>query len=102
MYLKPLPTQQNPSEMNNQPSKYFHKLLAWFCHDNLYEELQGDLEEAFQKNVQTKGLSKAKAIYRKEVLKMIRPSVMKVKRPAGTFTLSLFKGHFILSLRMIR
>lgn len=63
--------------MNNHPPKYFTRLLAWFCHDDFYEELQGDLEERFYSNIQEYGHRKARTQYRMEILKLIRPSVMK-------------------------
>ena len=63
--------------MNNQPPKYFTRLLAWFCHDDFYEELQGDLEEKYYSNIQQYGQRKARTQYRLEVLKLIRPSVFK-------------------------
>ncbi len=54
--------------MANHTPKFWTKLFKWFCKDTLFEELQGDLEEVFQRNVETKGLRKAKAMYRKEVV----------------------------------
>lgn len=89
--------------MNKHTPKFFTKLLSWFCHDDFYEELQGDLEESFIKNTNTRGLKKARAIYRKEVLKMVRGSVIKPKLPIPQrLRLSLFRMHFILSLRSIK
>lgn len=89
--------------MNKHTPKFFTKLLSWFCHDDFYEELQGDLEESLIKNTNTRGLKKARAIYRKEVLKMVRGSVIKPKLPfPQKLRLSLFRMHFILSLRSIK
>ncbi|MBO6762187.1 MAG: ABC transporter permease, partial [Roseivirga sp.] len=86
--------------MNSQPPKYFTRLLKWFCHDSLFEELQGDLEESYIKNTNTRGERKARAIYRKEVLKMVRMSVIKseLKLPKFIHT-SLLKFHFLLAFR---
>jgi len=59
-----------------EPPKYYSLLFRWFCKDDFLEELQGDLEEKFYENLEEKGLSYAKKTYRKEVLLMIRPSVI--------------------------
>lgn len=89
--------------MNNSPPKFWTWLFKWLCNDSYYEELQGDLEERFFINQETDGLKKAKAVYRKEVLKMMRPSVLKLKnRLPSLFQISLFRVHLILSLRNLK
>ena len=54
----------------------YSKFFKWACKENLYEELQGDLEETFYKNVEGHGLKYARKKYRNEVLRLIRPSVV--------------------------
>ena len=89
--------------MEQKASRFWTRLLKSFCNEDYYEELQGDLEEAFYANVETKGLQKAKAIYRKEVLKLIRPSAMrKPKASKSSVNIALFKLHFVLTLRNIQ
>lgn len=61
----------------NRIPKLYKRLFRWFCKDHLYAELQGDLEEEFHLNVAQYGLVKARKCYRKEVIRMIRPSVIK-------------------------
>lgn len=63
-----------------QPPKYFHRFLRWFCHPDFYEELAGDLEETLQENSLEHGIKYARSKYRKEVLKLFRPSVFKELR----------------------
>uniref|UniRef100_UPI004055D979 FtsX-like permease family protein n=1 Tax=Roseivirga sp. TaxID=1964215 RepID=UPI004055D979 len=89
--------------MNQKTPQFWTQLMRFFCKESFHEELQGDLEESFYSNIETKGLKKAKAIYRKEVLKMLRPSV--IKKPKGLnskINTSLFKLHFVLTLRNIQ
>ncbi|KYG75244.1 FtsX-like permease family protein [Roseivirga spongicola] len=88
---------------NNKTPRFWTKIFKWLCHDSLFEELQGDLEESYINNTNTRGERKAKAIYRKEVLKMVRGSVIQAKLPIPKkLKLSLFRMHFILSLRSIK
>ncbi|KYG76545.1 FtsX-like permease family protein [Roseivirga echinicomitans] len=82
------------------PPKLYTRLFKAFCKPALYQELQGDLEEEFNFNLKTLGEKKAKAIYRNEVLKMLRPSVIrKPKIIVNMFRASLFQIHLKLAFR---
>ncbi|GAB5523332.1 MAG: ABC transporter permease [Roseivirga sp.] len=88
--------------MRAQPSKYWTRLFKRFCDDDFFEELQGDLEEKFCENVERHGASKAKSLYRAEVIKMIRPSVLRTpKFILNLSQLSLFQIHLKLAFRNI-
>ena len=65
--------------MNKRPElpKLFSWLFEQFCEEEYYEELQGDIEQSFIENTHKYGLKKAKKLYRKEVILMLRPSVVK-------------------------
>lgn len=82
--------------------RYAHWLFQKFCDPNLFEELQGDLEEAFEENTEELGHRKARAIYRKEVLKMIRPSVIKKLNLIPSNMLRLPKNYLKTSIRAIK
>jgi ABC-type antimicrobial peptide transport system permease subunit len=89
--------------MNQKTPRFWTGLLKFFCSESFHEELQGDLEEKFYANIETKGLRKAIAIYRSEVIKMFRPSVIrKPKAFKSRINISLFKLHFVLTLRNIQ
>lgn len=85
-----------------QLPKFHAKLFRWFCRAELYEELQGDLEEAFIENVETLNLSKAQKIYKKEVLRMIRPSVLKHFHLINKHIMTLPKNYLKTSIRAIK
>ena len=72
------------------PPAFFTKLLRWYCRDSLYNELQGDLEESFHLNVKIQGLATARKRYRREVIHLIRPSVL--KQP---YLLSMKPNHLL-------
>ncbi|MDW3210678.1 MAG: FtsX-like permease family protein [Reichenbachiella sp.] len=83
-----------------QLPKLYLKLFEWFCRTELFEELQGDLEEAFEENIKLYGARKARNIYRLEVLKMIRPSVVGFGQFYSKFNhLIMFKNYFKTSMR---
>ena len=64
-------------EKNVKPPRLLTRWFESFCADEYYEELQGDIEQAFYENIEKYGLSEARRIYRKEVWLMLRPSVIK-------------------------
>lgn len=83
------------------PSRY-RRLFEWFCEPELFEELQGDLEEAFYENAENLGYAKARSRYKKEVLRMIRPSVIKNFNVKLDKSVSLPKNYLKTSLRAIK
>ena len=79
---------------------FAYKLFKWFCKDPIFEELEGDLEESFLANKEKFGLKKARRIYTREVLKMIRPSIL--KKMSGTVrmnTFGMFKNNMRVAMR---
>lgn len=86
----------------NTPSKFFSKVLEFFCKDELYEELQGDLDEEFKINVGKFGIKKAQRTYRKEVFKMMRPSVLKRLSINPTMRTPLLFHFFKISFRNLK
>lgn len=82
--------------------KFYQKLLSALCREDLYNELAGDLEEAFIENYEALGPKKAKAIYKKEVLKMLRPSVLRKFKILPRLTpFDMLKNYFKISFRNI-
>lgn len=80
--------------------KWFTRLFEWFCKAELFEELQGDLEEALEENIHKHGVRKARHIYRLEVLKMLRPSVIGFGHTYSKFNhFIMFKNYFKTSMR---
>lgn len=62
----------NMTENNTKPPRWAEKFLSWYCRPELLEDLQGDLNEYFQRNLKAKGKFRAKLIYGIDVLKFIR------------------------------
>jgi putative ABC transport system permease protein len=57
---------------NLNPPRWPQRFLEWYCKPALLEDLQGDLNEYFDRNVKAKGLFRAKLIYVADVLKFFR------------------------------
>jgi putative ABC transport system permease protein len=55
------------------PPLWAQRLLKWYCKPSLHEDLEGDLNEYFARNVMSKGAFRARLIYTLDVLKFFRP-----------------------------
>ena len=85
---------------NHDVPKFYRRLFEGICKQELFNELQGDLEEEFHLNVEEFGIKRARSIYRSEVMKMIRPSILKKTKLNNTLNFSaMFKINAKLALR---
>ena len=64
---------KSTEQVQGNPPRWAQRFLLWYCNPELYEDLQGDLNEYFQRNLETKGFKRAKFIYIIDVIKFIRP-----------------------------
>jgi ABC-type antimicrobial peptide transport system permease subunit len=56
-----------------KPPRWATRFLHWYCRPRLLEDLEGDLNEYFDRNVAQKGARKARMIYALDVIKFLRP-----------------------------
>lgn len=83
------------------PSKLLTKLFQKFCKDELYEELQGDLQEEFKLNSEKHGRKYANQMYRREIFKMIRPSVMRKVKSRSLNNTAMLKNYTLITIRSL-
>ncbi|HLZ16473.1 MAG TPA: permease prefix domain 2-containing transporter, partial [Cyclobacteriaceae bacterium] len=57
---------------NIHPPRWAAQLLEWYCRPELLEDLQGDLNEYFERNIKSKSVRHAKLIYVIDVFKFFR------------------------------
>ncbi|WP_436514546.1 ABC transporter permease [Ekhidna sp. To15] len=81
---------------------FAYRLFRWFCKEPLFEELEGDLEENFLRNKEKHGLKKARRIYTREVLRMIRPSVVSKPTSGPGYQAALLGSYVTISLRNLK
>ena len=86
-----------------QPPRWASRLLALFCAPHLLEEVQGDLEERFQRRVALFGGRVARRQYAVEMLGFLRPFALKrrlndASQPFSTNSL-MFQNYFKIALR---
>jgi len=76
------------------------KLLRWFLKEEYLEEIEGDMDEIFQENLELYSPKKARRIYHREVIKLIRPNLM--KRLSGNQKLNnigMLRHNLLITLR---
>ncbi len=64
-------------EPQHSPPILYARLFRKICKDELFEELHGDLLEEFHLNSEELGVKKARSLYKKDIIKLLRPSVIK-------------------------
>jgi putative ABC transport system permease protein len=82
------------------PPRWAQRFLEWYCRPELLEDLQGDLNEYFQRNLETKSPLKAKLIYVLDVIKFFRPYTLRKPKPSHPMhTIMIFQNYFKTSVR---
>ncbi len=66
------------------PPRWADRLLEWFCAPHLLEEVQGDIQERFERNIKRVGVKAARRQYAWEVLSFLRPFA--IKRQASEYS----------------
>jgi putative ABC transport system permease protein len=54
------------------PPRWAERILEWYCKPELLEDLQGDLNEYFERHAKSKGYQRARLIYILDVIKFFR------------------------------
>lgn len=83
------------SNKDTSPPRWATRLLSWYCKPELLEDLQGDLNEYFERNVKSKGTKKAKLIYVLDVLKFFRLYTIKKPEFLNSFINFIMIGSYI-------
>jgi putative ABC transport system permease protein len=82
------------------PPKWPLKFLRFFLKKDFIEEIEGDMEELFNDNVEQLSLKKANRIYTWEMLKLLRPVLIKnLGIVENLIQHAMFKNYFKVSIR---
>ncbi|WP_293683515.1 MULTISPECIES: ABC transporter permease [unclassified Spirosoma] len=82
-----------------QPPRWAQRLLAWYCRPSILEDLQGDLNEYFERNLTMKGPRKARWIYCLDVLKFFRPYTIRKPDFINLFIHWIMLGSYLKTSR---
>ncbi|MEM7513716.1 MAG: permease prefix domain 2-containing transporter, partial [Bacteroidota bacterium] len=81
------------------PPKWLLKLFRWFCHPEFVEDIEGDLTERFQLLVEESGMRKAQFRFLWEIIRLIRPSLIKPLFPNHFIQPAMLKHNLLITYR---
>jgi ABC-type antimicrobial peptide transport system permease subunit len=85
------------------PPRLALRFFRWFCNPDCRDDIEGDLHEMFQKNAETKGSGKARWLYVFNVLKLLRPGIVRPLRPKSYFNnYGMFKNYLFTAFRNMK
>lgn len=89
--------------LNNQPPAWARRFLKWYCRADLLEEIQGDLEEIFERTA-TESPRKARLAFVWNVIRFCRLRNIRRYTHMNTslLSLSMLKSYALYTLRSIR
>ena len=88
------------SPEKTQPPKWPLRVMRGILRPEYLEEIEGDMEEIFQDNLQQYSVRKAKRIYAWEMLKLLRPVLLRNFKSSYTFTpYAMYKNYFLIAWR---
>ncbi|HZY81328.1 MAG TPA: ABC transporter permease [Cyclobacteriaceae bacterium] len=82
---------------NYHPPAWAKRLIEWYCRPELAEDLLGDLNEYFERNVQSVGVRRAKLIYIIDAVKFLRSYT--VRKPQPIFNAIMIGSYVKTSAR---
>ena len=91
----------------NNPPKWVKRFFAWYCHESIAEDLIGDMDELFSRNLSSMSAPKARWIYRLQIIRLIisfgvRYRKRKYREAHGSKTyhsLALYKSYGKIAFR---
>src|ERR1041385_7360811 len=90
-------------ESDIHPPQLFLRFFRWFCDPSCVENIEGDLNEMFQRDFASGSPRKAQLQFSINVLRLFRPGIIKKfgRSPSFTQPSPMFKNYFITSVRSL-
>ncbi len=82
------------------PPKWADRFLVWFCSEDLIEEIQGDLHEAYHHRFKAYGRMRANRMFIEDVFRFFKPYAFEKYSRAKQF-LPMFNNYFKIAFRNI-
>lgn len=85
----------------HSPPRLFHSLFRWFCKTEFQEDIEGDLLERFDNHVMRYGIRKAKRLFVKDVLLLMKPSIVRNLFDFSLLNHFAMKKYYGISFRLV-
>lgn len=80
---------------NSQPPGWAQRFIEWYCKPGLSEDLIGDLNEYFERNVEKVGVRRARIIYVIDALKFLRTYTVRPLKFVNVLINTIMIGSYI-------
>ena len=87
------------NEEKANPPRWAQRFLAWYCRPSLLEDLEGDLNEYFDRNLKAKGAGYARLIYIVDAVKFFRPYTIRKPDFLNLFIHYIMIGSYLRTSR---
>src|SRR5690606_197180 len=86
---------------SHHPPKWILALFRWLCHPDYKEDLEGDLLERFETRLQESGVKRAKRGLIGDVLKLLRPALMRpiIPTPQIRTPIPMLQNYLLVAFR---
>ncbi|MEM1405732.1 MAG: ABC transporter permease [Bacteroidota bacterium] len=84
---------------NFKPPRWADRLLSWYCRNDRFEEIQGDLHELFRERINDYSLRKARLLYFWDVIRCFKSYATKRPSYSSSSQIAMFKNYFLIALR---
>lgn len=81
-------------QQRHRPPAWAQRFIEWYCKPGLVEDLTGDLNEYFERNVRSVGPRRAKLIYIIDALKFFRPYTVRKPKFRDLFINRIMIGSY--------
>jgi putative ABC transport system permease protein len=92
--MRPISNSQSPVT-DVRPPRWAQRFVEWYCRPHLAEDLIGDLNEYFERNVETIGVRRAKLIYIIDAFKFFRTYTVRTPKFLNLFINWIMIGSYI-------
>ncbi|MBX2874634.1 MAG: ABC transporter permease [Saprospiraceae bacterium] len=75
------------------PPKWGRRWLRWYCPSALLEEIEGDLLEAFERNIEARGIRFARRHYIIDSIRFFNPTTFEKARSLGRRSAPFYQNH---------
>lgn len=80
--------------------KWAERFFRWYCHPDYYEDIRGDLDELYKRNIAERSVRHARWAFAMEVFVLFRPAIIRPFRwPFNSNIPDMFNNYFKISFR---
>lgn len=89
---------KNPDKKYHPP-RLARRFLRWYCREDLLDEVEGDLQELFERRVREQRIWKARLLYCLNILMFLHPDYIRKRKYYPTNHTAMFKNYLLVAIR---